>query len=409
MWNAVIAGAGPAGAAAACVLARAGRRVLLADADEEGFRVGEALHGAARPLLREIGAELPAAGGPHALIGGNLSGWGSDALVAHDFMADPAGASWRLDRTRFDADLRVAAVRAGAQHGTSRVADVGCDGDVWRVRLENGTTATAHWLVDATGRRAAIARRQGARRLRDARLVAVYALGDGGGLQLDRTLIEAAADGWWYAARLPSGRLVGGFHTAPATAVRMMAEPDRWRNALADTRHLAGLFGSATFERPLMSFDACGARLDAVYGDGWIACGDAALSFDPVAGQGILQALHSGVGAARAVHAALDGDPAAELARYRTRLDQIRRVYVDRRRAAYRDEARWPDAPFWAAMQRDREVLHDPAAVPGRHDAQAKAGQVGVVLNNEFASRSNAGERAQSERFPSPAPAFSAR
>jgi len=82
MWNAVIAGAGPAGAAAACVLARAGRRVLLADADEEGFRVGEALHGAARPLLREIGAELPAADGPHALIGGNLSGWGSDALVA---------------------------------------------------------------------------------------------------------------------------------------------------------------------------------------------------------------------------------------------------------------------------------------------------------------------------------------
>ena len=188
----------------------------------------------------------------------------------------------------------------------------------------------------------------------------------------------------------------------------MMAEPDRWRGVLADTRHLAGLFGSATFEGPLMSFDACGARLDAVCGDGWIACGDAALSFDPVAGQGILQALHSGIGAARAVHAALDGDP-AELARYRTRLDQIRRVYVDRRRAAYRDEARWPDAPFWAAMQRDRRVLHDPAAVPGRHDAQAKAGQVGVVLNNEFASRSDAGERAQSERFPSPAPAFSAR
>ena len=134
---------------------------------------------------------------------------------------------------------------------------------------------------------------------------------------------------------------------------------------------LAGLFGSATFEGPLMSFDACGARLDPVCGDGWIACGDAALSFDPVAGQGILQALHSGIGAARAVHAALDGDP-AELARYRTRLDQIRRVYVDRRRAAYRDEARWPDAPFWAAMQRDRRVLHDPAAVPGRHDAQAK-------------------------------------
>lgn len=48
MWDVLIAGAGPAGAVAARVLARAGRRVLLIDDSRPDLpKVGESLPGAA--------------------------------------------------------------------------------------------------------------------------------------------------------------------------------------------------------------------------------------------------------------------------------------------------------------------------------------------------------------------------
>ncbi|MGH6921027.1 MAG: NAD(P)/FAD-dependent oxidoreductase, partial [Geminicoccaceae bacterium] len=176
MWDVVVAGAGPAGAVAAYVLARSGRRVLLADpVDPKVPKFGEALPGAAVRLLRSIGLPAPDSAGPHVPIGGNLSSWNADQLIASDFFREPDGPGWRLDRACFDAQLRAAAVHAGASYRSVRVAaldrlDAGCT-----VRLKDGGTEMARWIIDATGRRATIARRQGARRGRDARLIALYA------------------------------------------------------------------------------------------------------------------------------------------------------------------------------------------------------------------------------------------
>ena len=61
VYDAAIAGGGPAGAAAAIVLARAGLRVLLADAGNARsprhgkYKIGEGLPPSARHLLRDLG------------------------------------------------------------------------------------------------------------------------------------------------------------------------------------------------------------------------------------------------------------------------------------------------------------------------------------------------------------------
>jgi flavin-dependent dehydrogenase len=222
MWDAIVAGAGPAGAMAALILSRAGHRTLLTDRiGSDRFRIGETLPEAAGRLLRSIGLPAPETDGPHAAVGGVFLSWNSDELIALDSFRSPAGHGWRLDRKRFDADLRTAAIAAGAAYRNDR-------------ELE-------------------------------------------------------------------------GAHAA----------------------------------------DARGARLKDVFGEGWIACGDAAMSFDPISGQGIFSALHGGLTAGTAVAAALNRRTEL-IDEYSARINDVWTIYRKRLRSIYQSERRWPAACFWS-------------------------------------------------------------
>ena len=87
------------------------------------------------------------------------------------------------------------------------------------------------------------------------------------------------------------------------------------------------------------------AHLDPPCGDGWLAAGDAAASFDPLSSQGILTAVLMGAEVARGI----DDTPA-----FAARYQAIVAEYETQRLAIYRREERWPDAPFWARRHRHR-------------------------------------------------------
>jgi flavin-dependent dehydrogenase len=346
-----VIGAGPAGAVAACLLARASRSVLLLDPHVFGTspKPGDALPGAALRLLQACDLRLPCHNPAHRRIGGNISAWGVPAAVRRDFLYEPDGPGWRLDRRVFEADLISAAQAGGAEvrAGTFRSATL--ENGLWRVELRGADRFTARWLIDATGRVAAVSRKLGSRRVRDEPLVAVvgYARPDNRFI-LDRSVVETTPEGWWYAALLPNRRPVFMLHTLPATAARLRTAPEKWRAALAGTRHIADAFPKPVVDGPLGGYEACGAQLEPLYGDGWIACGDAALSFDPCAAQGILFALYSGMAVGRAIHAALQGN-LKELRGYAAHCDDIRGIYRQRLRAHYAAERRWPESDFWQA------------------------------------------------------------
>ena len=87
------------------------------------------------------------------------------------------------------------------------------------------------------------------------------------------------------------------------------------------------------------------ARLDRFHGDGWIAAGDAAASFDPLSSQGIMSAMQAGQ---RAADAVLGRE---SFSGYTAMIEASVQRYLVQRAAVYAQERRWADAPFWRRRQ----------------------------------------------------------
>lgn len=347
MTDVVVVGAGPAGAVAAGLLARAGLAVTMVDPRPEGFRIGESLPPAARPLLQGLGL-LPLPAG-EALPGhGTLSAWGGAGLGVRDHIGDPHGHGWILDRARFDARLREWARAGGASLRIGRVARAARQGAGLELQLDDGARLVAAFAIDASGRPATLATRLGATRTHLDALTAVYARFRAGvpGEVDTRVLVEAAPEGWWYTVRVPSGERVVALlcdHTPGASSPRAA-----FLQRLAGAPFVAATLAARDYQ-PIEAprgADARTGRLSSVSGDRWLAVGDAAFSVDPLSSQGLADALLTADAAARAIVAARSGDADA-LPAYGARVDRLYARYLEHRRAAYALEGRWPDEPFW--------------------------------------------------------------
>ena len=356
-YEVVVAGGGPAGAAAAAVLARAGRRVLLADAGTGPPKTVESLPGTARLLLADLGLPAPTPGPAALPCYARHTAWGSSVLHTVDLLLDPHGHAWQLDRPRFDHALRRAAAAAGADlaEGTTVRRPVR-HGAEWRLTLTTGTThrtVRCRWLVDATGRRAALAVRCGARRrVRDALVGLLLTLPATPEDQDGSSLVESEPDGWWYTALHPAGRrLLAHFTDAdlPGAALRTGAAA---RHRLAATRHVSRRVPPRRLpaDAVLRRVAAHTAHLDTAHGEGWVAAGDAALALDPLSSQGVLTALYTGMRAGQAVDAELRGERDAA-ARHTAAVRQAHHAYLREHRAVHADETRWRQRPFWSRRQ----------------------------------------------------------
>ncbi len=261
-WDVVIAGGGPAGAVAASMLARAGRRVLLVeDVSPNKPKVGESLPGSARPLLQDLGLLPLVEEGNHLPSYGNGSAWGTDELISTDFIRDPNGCGWHLDRPQFDADLRYYAQQGGAEFTADRVRSIQAIPEGWQIHLMH-REITARWLIDATGRRAALAQRLGAQRQRDDSLVALWTRVITSNTDLDtRALIESTPHGWWYTARLPKHLRIVVLHTDRDDAIVMLQQPEKWFEQLSQTLHVKHVLAGVVFQEKISGTEACGSCL----------------------------------------------------------------------------------------------------------------------------------------------------
>ena len=392
-YDVAIAGGGPAGAAAAIMLARAGCRVLLADAGSArrpgaaSFKIGEGLPPSARHLLRELSALDRVLADDHRASHGTLAFWGSDTPQANDFMFQLHGEGLQLDRRRFDAALLELAQAAGAdivRDAKLSLTTQADNNDVHRLSLRNSETehiVESRWLIDASGRPATFARALGATRVEHDALIAFHMrlASDDDSDQDGRTWVEAVENGWWYSVLLPSReRLIAFLSDADLVDRRALLTEAGLRAALAYAPRLFAHcreHGYAPSSRP-HGADACSSHLDRPADDEkcWLAVGDAALAFDPLSSKGISNALYTGIRAAQAVIAHEAGDVAAT-SRYADHLLEIHRVYRRQLRMFHTMETRWPASAFW---RRRRDTTSDPARMPQRDQHDPTLAQTGL-------------------------------
>lgn len=359
-FDVFIIGGGPAGTALALTLLRHAPWLKLGLAEASAYehlRIGETIPPSIQALLAGIGVWPAFEAQEHLPSYGTRSVWGGPHPYENEFLWQTSREGWHVDRRKFDLLLAEQAQAAGCQlFLNSKVQRCERQENGWAIALSGNDTATASirakWVVDASGRQAWLAARQGAVKIRQDRLTAAFQLFEfpAGAPEDASTLVEAVEDGWWYSAQVPGGKM----------AVSMMSDSEIiGAKGLKDFSQWSGLLNGAKYTRqrlqqakplgPVVIRSAASFRLDRVYGEGWLAVGDAACGIDPLSSQGIFKALHSGTIGGYALLDEWSGKTEAGkgLARYQSSIFAQFNAFLEKRRDFYREEMRWPNAPFW--------------------------------------------------------------
>lgn len=160
---------------------------------------------------------------------------------------------------------------------------------------------------------------------------------------IEPLLIEPVGQGWWYSLGLPRGRLLAACVTDPQL-VKLSATTRKtfWADMLVDAPYTQKRIGAC--EHALRVVSAESARLDSMSGDGWLAIGDAAMSFDPLSSHGLCSAIEQAIEAADLLsvhgHTAISGE-------FEARRNDLFEKYRAQRLNFYQNVQRFSGYEFW--------------------------------------------------------------
>lgn len=364
-FDVFIVGAGPAGATAAISLNKIAPqlRVCLADAGRDRpLRVGESVPPPIKPFLDHLGLGPTFIQADHSPSFHTLSAWGGPELIGNEFFLYVHNTGWRLDRARFDSMFVAEATRLGTKALTAIVRSLTPSGQGWHIDCGSAGKFAARFVIDASGRSALLSRSLKIPSVKIDKLVASAVFFEQGSRPdipgADAAVIESFRDGWWYSAAIPGGKRVTMLMTDADIARKLqVSQLSAWMDCLAETRHVHPLTATG---RPLAApafWSAVSRSFGAVYPPGILAVGDAISSFDPLSSQGIIKAIRSALFASYAIADYYLRHDETGIARYYSLMDSEFDAYLTIWQDYYRQEQRWPDAPFWYRRQRFERIL----------------------------------------------------
>lgn len=324
VYDICVFGSGPAGSSLAARLADLGVSAIVLDRPPQKKPwQGESFTGAIREPLSLLGLWEDFCQSGHVAGYAERTAWGGEPIT-QDTLYDPHGHRWHVDRTRFDSDLQEAVRNRGIAIRTYRhLEELQRMGEEWHIRLDTSLELSARYLVDATGRSCAIAKRLGVRPHRYDRLIALTALiPRNQNPEFDHTMvIETTPFGWWYAAPVPQGHVLAFFTDAD------LAPRDL-------TRSMRIVAANSAFTQPSSE-------------QGWLTVGDACAAHDPLCGWGVHRALSNGILAADAIARYLKTADVSLLEAYHRHCRDQFEKYLEGLFQHYSYERRWAASPFW--------------------------------------------------------------
>jgi len=311
----VVVGDGIAGRAAAIALARSGVSVgLVRQATSSGVDIPETLAPMAMPLLKRLGLDLDRVDQTFPRIVSRLSRWGRGRMQRNDMLPRPT-AALLLGKQRLYGLLRSKLGELDCEEfDVEQVCDVRPTdkGAVLRLRLSSAPAEqeiVGRMVIDATGRTSAIAHRLDVRRRIYDSLVSFWIVGKAGDALRQATVTATVDDGWIFYVGTDAGQGALGFFTAGSHISGKPTAASIVERACGVAEIAEAITCCSDWAAsPVTTRNAATTMLERPCGPGWLACGDALQTVDPLASSGNLIALKQGLLAAEATKAALFGD-----------------------------------------------------------------------------------------------------
>ncbi|MBC7777507.1 MAG: tryptophan 7-halogenase [Phycisphaerae bacterium] len=351
----LILGAGPAGSATALMLQQRNPAIKITvvdHADHQGIALGETLPPQIKALMEAIGLWEQFQAEGHLPAYRTQSVWGNDAPIENEFLFQTSAKGWRIEKRRFNRFLTEAAASRGVGLMLGATTHfLGKEAGAFQFQIESKAQETlwlqARFVVDATGRAAWFASKMGTNKVRFDNLVGTWRVYEDSTPASDgHTLVEAVENGWWYSTRLPDQKMALAYMTDSDLLEKSSLETETWDGQLDQTKYTRSRVADHGSAENAMVVPAATQCLDTLCGEGWIAVGDAACTFDPLSSQGVFKAIKSGIFGAYAVSDYLSGNQGA-LTRHEWMLRDAFETYLETRAKFYQQEQRWPAAEFW--------------------------------------------------------------
>ncbi len=361
-FDIIIAGAGPAGALTAILLARLGYRVAIHSNPRGRGRI-EGFSQRTVDILSTHGLKnARAAVGP---LVERIASWAGEQGARNQ--------EYVTERSRFDDAL----LKDVVEHGirileTSKIkvavepghVDIACSGN------HDDENFRAQFFVEARGRAAPVGRRKNLTGPPTTALVRRVE----GAPPSARTAVAGFSDGWaWFVA-----------DGAGPAYLQIFVDS---RDGLPKREHLAEFFSKCagkiaeredwlkgrSFSGPVMSHNTAPFLSSNALSERYLRVGDAACALDPLSGNGVFAALGGALSASPVIHTLLRKPETSELAKsfYIERAKLTFERFCRTGRDFYRLETRWADRPFWrarAAWPDDQSSHPAPNSAPVRFE-----------------------------------------
>ncbi len=352
-----IIGAGPAACAAALTIKQHAPElsIILLHDNRRKHRAVESLSPHAGSLLRRIGVWPQFLAKNFLPTYGTSAIWGSEVLHSNEFIYQTEGQGWHVDREVFDRLLQDIAEAIGITclSNTQYIRHKDSNEQIQLITKEKDilNSITTRFVIDASGRNGAFAKRMGAEKQFIDHLIAVFGIFESknSNKKPDKsTLVEAVENGWWYTAGTNQNQQAVAFMTDADLSKKLnILEQNSFLAYLEKTQEVKKRSLDLQFLGALEAFSAASFFLSKMGGKQWIAVGDAAYTLDPLSSNGILKALRSGILGAYATLDFFKGKWESGLEKYEKLTFAEHDAYLKTREEFYKEEKRWSTASFW--------------------------------------------------------------